>query len=163
MKRSMKSFLATALAFTMAFSMVSNEALAAGMEGKITSEQVSEALIAAPEGEELLGTLEGEDLFEAPEGEELPVALESGDEQNDPQEDILAEEGIAELDGASAREDAEVQAKDATSVYFVEATATLHLRGNVVKEEVRAYSSNESVLHVVADSNTVLPEDCSYL
>ena len=67
MKRRTKRFLASALAFVMAFSMVSNDALAAGVAGKITPEQGTEM---TPE------TKPEEDLFEEQVESSEDVVLE---------------------------------------------------------------------------------------
>jgi len=49
------------------------------------------------------------------------------------------------------------------SLPFDEATETLTLTGNIVKEQLDEYRSNRKVKHIVADSTAVLPEDCSNL
>ena len=49
------------------------------------------------------------------------------------------------------------------SVSFDEATGTLTLSGNVVKEEVQAWAENENVKKIICAEGTVLPADCSNL
>ena len=49
------------------------------------------------------------------------------------------------------------------SVVFDEETGTLTLRGNVVADEVKAYSENEAVKKVVCEEGAVLPENCGGL
>ena len=53
-------------------------------------------------------------------------------------------------------------AEKATATFNVK-TGVLTLSGNVIPRDVEKYADNESVMYVVAEEGTVLPEDCSYM